>query len=134
MCPAGLRSEQAEAASETTKLGCSSLLSWALAPWPSHHSHLLLAMGYHLPSSFDLFWLLVFVFLFFCFFFSRGRVFLCSPGSPGTHSVDQAGEELRNPPASASQVLVLKVCTPMPGLLVCLSICLFRISGLSQTH
>jgi hypothetical protein len=30
---------------------------------------------------------------------------------PGTHSVDQAGLELRNPPASASQVLGLKACT-----------------------
>ena len=35
---------------------------------------------------------------------------LCNPGCPGTHSVDQAGLELRNPPASASQVLGLKVC------------------------
>jgi hypothetical protein len=33
-----------------------------------------------------------------------------SPGYPGTHSVDQAGLELRNPPASASQVLGLKAC------------------------
>ncbi|GAB1302510.1 Polycomb group RING finger protein 6 [Apodemus speciosus] len=31
------------------------------------------------------------------------RVSLYSPGCPGTHSVDQAGLELRNPPASASQ-------------------------------
>jgi hypothetical protein len=31
----------------------------------------------------------------------RDRVSLCSPGCPGTHSVDQAGLELRNPPASA---------------------------------
>jgi hypothetical protein len=38
------------------------------------------------------------------------RVFLCSPGCPDTHSVDQAGLELRNLPASASQVLGLKVC------------------------
>jgi hypothetical protein len=38
------------------------------------------------------------------------RVSLCSPGCPGTHSVDQAGLELRNPPASASQVLGSKVC------------------------
>ncbi|GAB1289332.1 Membrane metallo-endopeptidase-like 1 [Apodemus speciosus] len=30
-------------------------------------------------------------------------VSLCSPGCPGTHSVDQAGLELRNLPASASQ-------------------------------
>jgi hypothetical protein len=40
----------------------------------------------------------------------QDRVSLCSPGYPGTHSVDQAGLELRNLPASASQVLVLKEC------------------------
>jgi hypothetical protein len=38
------------------------------------------------------------------------RVSLCFPGCPGTHSVDQAGLKLRNPPASASQVLELKAC------------------------
>jgi hypothetical protein len=43
----------------------------------------------------------------------RGRVFLCSPGCPGTHFVDQAGLELRNPPASASRVLGLKACATM---------------------
>ena len=43
--------------------------------------------------------------------FFRDRVSLYSPGCPGTHFVDQAGLELRNPPASASQVLGLKVCT-----------------------
>jgi hypothetical protein len=48
------------------------------------------------------------------FFFSQTG-FLCSPGCPGTHFVDQAGLELRNPPASASQVLGLKACTTMPG-------------------
>jgi hypothetical protein len=42
-------------------------------------------------------------------------VSLCSPGCPGTHSVDQAGFELRNLPASASQVLGLKACATMPG-------------------
>jgi hypothetical protein len=47
-------------------------------------------------------------------FFETG--FLCSPGCPGTHFVDQAGLELRNPPASASQVLGLKVCSTTPGL------------------
>ena len=40
----------------------------------------------------------------------RDRVSLCSPGCPGTHFVDQAGLELRNPPASASRVLGLKAC------------------------
>jgi hypothetical protein len=40
------------------------------------------------------------------------RVSLCSPGCPGTHSVDQAGLKLRNlsASASASQVLGLKAC------------------------
>jgi hypothetical protein len=51
--------------------------------------------------------------LFFCFFQDRDS--LCSPGCPGTHSVDQAGLELRNPPASASQVLGLKACVTMPS-------------------
>jgi hypothetical protein len=41
--------------------------------------------------------------------FFQGRVSLCSPGCPGTHSVDQAGLEFRDPPASASRVLGLKV-------------------------
>jgi hypothetical protein len=36
-------------------------------------------------------------------------------GRPGTHSVDQAGLELRNPPASASRVLGLKACTTTLG-------------------
>jgi hypothetical protein len=43
-------------------------------------------------------------------FFFRYRVSLCSPGCPGTHSVDQADPELRKPPATASQVLGLKAC------------------------
>jgi hypothetical protein len=41
-------------------------------------------------------------------------VSLCSPGCPGTH-FDQDGLELRNPPASASQVLGLKACATTPG-------------------
>jgi hypothetical protein len=45
----------------------------------------------------------LFVVLFcFVFFVFRDRVSLCSPGCPGTHFVDRAGLELRNPPASAS--------------------------------
>jgi hypothetical protein len=46
--------------------------------------------------------LVTFFVLFFVFCFFRDRVSLCSPGCPGTHFVDQAGLELRNPPASAS--------------------------------
>jgi hypothetical protein len=54
-----------------------------------------------------------FSFLFFFFFplVFRDRVSLCSPGCPGTHSIDQAGLELRNLSASASQVLGLKAST-----------------------
>ena len=35
---------------------------------------------------------------------------LCRPSCPETHSIDQAGLKLTNLPASASQVLGLKVC------------------------
>jgi hypothetical protein len=52
-------------------------------------------------------------FFFFFSFFFRDRVSLCSPGCPGTHFLDQAGLELRNLPASASQVLGLKACASM---------------------
>jgi hypothetical protein len=45
----------------------------------------------------------------------RDRVSLYSPDYPGTHSVDQAGLELRNLPASASQVLGLQASTTTPG-------------------
>ena len=44
-------------------------------------------------------------------------VFLCNPGCPGTYSIDQAGLELRDQPASASQELGLKVCAAMSGFL-----------------
>jgi hypothetical protein len=43
----------------------------------------------------------------FFFLVFRDRVSLCSLGCPG---IDQAGLELRNSPASASQVLGLKLC------------------------
>jgi hypothetical protein len=43
----------------------------------------------------------------------RDRVSLYSPG---THFVDWAGLEHRNPPASASRVLGLKACATTPGL------------------
>jgi hypothetical protein len=49
-------------------------------------------------------------FFFFFFFGFSDRVSLYSSGCPGTHFVDQAGLKLRNLPASASQVLGLKVC------------------------
>jgi hypothetical protein len=59
----------------------------------------------------DCVWMSTPHFLFFFFFLVfRDRVSLCSPGCPGTHFVDQAGLELRNPPASASRVLGLKAC------------------------
>ena len=49
-----------------------------------------------------------------CFVF-QDRVSLYSLGCTRIYSVDQAGLKLRNLPASASQVLGLKVCaTPLP--------------------
>jgi hypothetical protein len=57
----------------------------------------------------------LFCFLFVFVFVFGDRVSLYSSGCPGTHFVDQAGLELRNPPASASQVLGLKACATMPG-------------------
>jgi hypothetical protein len=59
------------------------------------------------------FFFLIIIYLFILVF--RDRVSLYSPGCLGTHSVDQAGLELRNPPASASLVLGLKACTTTPG-------------------
>jgi hypothetical protein len=44
----------------------------------------------------------------FLFLFFRDRVSLCSPGCPGTHSVDQAG--LRNLPASAPRAGIKGLC------------------------
>jgi hypothetical protein len=70
---------------------------------------LLFSIDSLLPRSF-----VVVVLVFFFWFFKTG--FLCSSGCPGTHSVDQAGLELRNPPAFASQVLGLKVCATTPDL------------------
>jgi hypothetical protein len=57
----------------------------------------------------------LFIYLFIYLLAFRDRVSLCSPGCPGTRSVDQAGLELRNPPASASRVLGLKACATTPG-------------------
>jgi hypothetical protein len=62
---------------------------------------------------------LKFLDLFICLFVYlvfQDRVSLCSPGCPGTHSVDQASLELRNLPASASRVLGLKACDTTLGL------------------
>jgi hypothetical protein len=56
-----------------------------------------------------------FLFLFIYLLVFQDRVSLYCPGCPGTHSVDQAGLELRNLPASASQVLGLKACATTPG-------------------
>jgi hypothetical protein len=51
---------------------------------------------------------------FFLFLFFQDKISLCSLGCPGTHFVDQAGLELRNPPASASRVLGSKACATTP--------------------
>jgi hypothetical protein len=66
-------------------------------------------------------WNLFQYFFFLVWFgFFQDRVSLCSPGCPGTHSVDQAGLRLRNLPASASRVLGLKAWATTPGQYFCL--------------
>ena len=73
-----------------------------LGPWtPSSHIT-------HAAFEEEIFVLLRLVCLFVLIFWNR--VSLCSPGYPGTHSVDQVGFELRNLPASASHMLGLKAC------------------------
>ena len=54
------------------------------------------------------------------FFFFQDRVSLYSSGCPGTHSVDQAGLELRNLPASA--------CLPSAGIKGVRHLCLALLS------
>ena len=56
------------------------------------------------------FWFVVVVLFFVFVFVFQDWGFLCSPGFPGIHSVEQVGLELRNLPTSASQVLGLKAC------------------------
>jgi hypothetical protein len=46
------------------------------------------------PAPLEVLYLFYFLFIYFLVF--RDRVSLCSPGCPGTHSVDQAGLELRS--------------------------------------
>ena len=62
------------------------------------------------PVYSSLFLLLCFCLFVFLFCFFQDRVSLCSPGYRRTHFVDLAGLDFRNLPASASQVLRLKVC------------------------
>ena len=88
-----------------TEAGCCASLSSCVFP-----AHVLLAIrkSMVLKSKF----VCLFVCLFVCFW---DRFSLCSPGCPGTYSVNQAGLELRNLLASASQVLELKACATTPG-------------------
>ena len=61
---------------------------------------------YKLTSAF----VVVVVFVCFVCLLFQDRLPLYSPGCPRTRYVYQAGLELRNPPASASQVVGLKAC------------------------
>ena len=80
-------------------------------PYPYLHTIIPL---FKLPTTFVSFLILVLLFCFFLFYFQDKGSF-CSPCCHGTHSVDQAGLKLRNPPASASQMLGLMACATTPG-------------------
>ena len=58
----------------------------------------------------------------------QDRVSLYNSSCPGTHSVEQAGLELRNPPASASQALGLKVCATTAQLFLFVLVFVFFFS------
>jgi hypothetical protein len=86
------------------------LSSYIMSPRPGRDTHMLSSYimsprpgrDTHMLCFFVLFFVCLFVFIF------RDKVSLYSLDCPGTHYVDQAGLELRNLPASASQVLGLK--------------------------
>jgi hypothetical protein len=105
----------------TTAIGC---MFWEpfRQPWPT--THVLFWVGFLLGSVWrehhqninshpSFYW------AFLCPPPSPDWVSLCSPGCPRTHFVDQAGLELRNPPASASRVLGLKACATTSSFLHC---------------
>jgi hypothetical protein len=55
--------------------------------------------------------ILLFFFFFFFFLVFQDRISLCNPDCPLTHSVDQAGLELRNLPASGHAPLLPSLIT-----------------------
>ena len=69
--------------------------------------HLLMYCNVFIFCFYQIYWILLIHFSSWLNFFFWDRVSLCNPSCPGTHSIDL---ELRNPPASASQVLDLKAC------------------------
>ena len=78
-------------------------------------------------GSFYFYFILIYFYLFIYLLIlvSQDRVSLCSSGSPGTRPVDQAGFELRNPPASASQGLGLKACATTARPPICFLVMIF---------
>ena len=48
-------------------------------------------------------------------FLVQDSVSLCNPGWPRLHCADQNSLKLRDPPASAFPVLILKACAITPG-------------------
>jgi hypothetical protein len=86
-----------------------------ICSWSHGHLHVFSLVGDLVPgSSGSSGWLILLTSLFFFLLVFQDRVSLYSSGCPGTHFVDQAGLELRNPPASASRVLGLKACATRP--------------------
>jgi hypothetical protein len=75
-----------------------SVLFWLVIPWLLPFRMKIFSTLWYVEGM-QLFCFVLFCFVLFCLFLRP--VSLCSPGCPRTHSVDQAGLELRNPPASA---------------------------------
>lgn len=92
---------------------------------------LFLSLFFPFQVLLSLFACLVFVSLFYVYV--RGlfgdRISLCSSGSPGTHSEDQAGLELRHLPVSIFSVIGLKVYATTA---CCL--CFFSLNGIKKKN
>ena len=68
---------------------------------------------------------ILFYFNFYFYFYFWDKVSLCSPGHPGTFYVDFCGWPWthRDSLASAFQMLGLKTCAIILGLIVCMCVC-----------
>jgi hypothetical protein len=78
--------------------------------WTSSLS-LLAILTVYFALNFSILFIYLFIYLFNLFIFGFLRQGVQPWLTPETHSVYEAGLELRNPPASDSQVLGLKACT-----------------------
>ena len=99
--PDSIRTSQLPCNLQQKHFVCLFRLLWTYISYPTHE----IISKMHIQPSPNPF--LIFINTFNCLFVFRDRVSLCSPGCPETHFADQAGLELRNPPASILSIKFL---------------------------